>query len=789
MANEIVLPSGTEYVATADVPELLARALHPETTGQPLTVSYFIKTARRGATGETAKWNGWPIDDDDRRVLAHLWADLPTLPDHATADEVRPYIEKANRADLDWTLDVCWNNPSLNSSIIRPEAEKEHRQAIVAAIRRGDLKVVAPHTRLATDEFRANSQVSVEELRRYVAQFKIVVRLESPAEAMPITTAELMTEQATLWERREPAHLFGEGFSREMRNLTTLSRYQEFDTWTPEAAAMLVCGLQAPIVDGHLCTQIPEKGAMGLDNCFIMGSQDPFHEAKRVLGIWRSQENSPAKVRPLEFIVWCQARGFDTSWLRTIKENAFNAGREAMKAALGSGVVVIPRAPLLSAEWLAAHIALSLVTIPDDERLTTVFKETVVKQEPGLTQSTREALTSADWHLVRSICGNPPVRCSRAQFDEWRGKFEATENRPGWTLAAEFRESAEMANAQARWCDVSVAHKQQIAQWVSDGDLSLVTADGVETVDTTKGFIRLDDVKRYLEHYNLPWRDTQVKAEDSDRSLSANGQPKSLEHRLSPDARELSTIGLTREQWNRMTGMQRQKALQAIADTKAHSELVARQALERRALGRYTLNEAANEIAASGERLEALLEKLCGAAKRGDLPMHAPNELARYLYENGRPVRPFYEEVYWNDLNAWLDKSEPRLMFRFAKPNMSVNIATQEAFVANRSPDGLPAREEDQATPSGPGSFTKHAIGTRSNPLKAVIEKAKDSAADPSDIHSVWAAFVKLARDANRPAPLLGYADAEGIKWDANGTVKFFTKKNLADRMRRANAR
>ncbi|MGN8137660.1 hypothetical protein ACTJLC_23455 [Paraburkholderia sp. 22099] len=238
-----------------------------------------------------------------------------------------------------------------------------------------------------------------------------------------------------------------------------------------------------------------------------------------------------------------------------------------------------------------------------------------------------------------------------------------------------------------------------------------------------------------------------------------------------------------------MSGTQRESALQAITDTKAHSEQVARQALERRALARYTLDEAANEIAANGERFEALLEKLCGAAQRGDLPMHAPNELARYLYENGRVVRPFYEEAYWNDLNAWLEKNEPRITFRFARPNTSVNSATQEPFMAIRSLDGLPAREKDQATHSGPGSLTKHAIGTRSNPLKAVIEKARNSAADSSDIHSVWAAFVKLAQDANRPAPLLGYADAEGVKWDADGTVKFFTKRNLADRMRRANAR
>ncbi|MEM5371634.1 hypothetical protein V4C53_37180 [Paraburkholderia azotifigens] len=244
-------------------------------------------------------------------------------------------------------------------------------------------------------------------------------------------TLKQIQEQADLWALRQPARLYGDGFSEEMQKQTTLSRYLDFDTWTPEAAAMLVSGLQAPIIDGQLCTEIPEKGAMGLDNCLIIGNQDPFHEAKRVLGIWRSQENPPAKVRPLEFIRWCQVRGFDTAWLRSI-----------------AGV---------------------------------------------------------------------------------------------------------------------------------------------------------------------------------DRSGSANGQPKSL--------------------------------------------------------------------------------------------------------------------------------------------------------------------EGDQARNSGPRVVTKRSIGTRSNPLKAVIEIAKSSAAAPSDLHSVWAAFVKLAQDANRPAPLLGYADAEGVKWDDNGTVKFFTKRNLADRMRRASAR
>lgn len=244
MRNEIVLPAGTEYVATADIPEFIMQALHPDVTGQPLTVSYFIKFARPGATGETAKWNGWPIDDEDRTVLANLWADLPPLPDHATADEVGPYIEKANNAALDWTLDVCWNNPQLNSSIIRPEAERDHRQAIAAAIRRGDLKVVAPHSRLATDEFHPNSQVSVEELRRYVAQFKIAIRLESSAEAVPVPPRELATRLAS--ENGKRSRDGGIGATAPIRQSENLlSRKVDFISLT-EALSFIAGTLDVP---------------------------------------------------------------------------------------------------------------------------------------------------------------------------------------------------------------------------------------------------------------------------------------------------------------------------------------------------------------------------------------------------------------------------------------------------------------------------------------------------------------------------------------------------------------
>ncbi|MFM0142452.1 hypothetical protein [Paraburkholderia sp. RL18-085-BIA-A] len=398
-------------------------------------------------------------------------------------------------------------------------------------------------------------------------------------ESLPVSALaypETETEP-TLWARRQPAPLFaGTGFSPELLKQTTLTKYLQYDTWTAAAAAMLVCGIQAPIVDGQLCAEIPEKGAMGLDNCFLSGSQDPFHEARRVLGIWRSQVNPPTKIRPLDFVRWCQARGFDVARLRSLEGEVSNRERGEMKAALGSGVVVIPSRPLISCDWLADHIAFSIVSIPDDERLTMVFKVEVIKQTPAVIQSKREPLSGADWQILRSVCGNPPTRCSRAQFAEWREVFEQATNRPAWSLGGDFCESAEMQKAQARWCDVSTAHKAQIAQSVSNGEFALVTAEGISTIDTTVGFIRRDDVKRYLERYDLRWQDSQGQTRNSEGRANISVKPEIVVPEVAPDTRALSTIDLTPADWALMSSSQRQSASRTMANTAELTEQLAR---------------------------------------------------------------------------------------------------------------------------------------------------------------------------------------------------------------------
>lgn len=79
-----------------------------------------------------------------------------------------------------------------------------------------------------------------------------------------------------------------------------------------------------------------------------------------------------------------------------------------------------------------------------------------------------------------------------------------------------------------------------------------------------------------------------------------------------------------------------------------------------------------------------------------------------------------------------------------------------------------------------------HRIGTRANALNHVIEKAKLAASDSDDYQCVWAELVKLADSSTRPAPLLGYSEGEGLKYQDYSCIRFLTKKALKQRMNRS---
>lgn len=83
--------------------------------------------------------------------------------------------------------------------------------------------------------------------------------------------------------------------------------------------------------------------------------------------------------------------------------------------------------------------------------------------------------------------------------------------------------------------------------------------------------------------------------------------------------------------------------------------------------GRYTLEEAALFIGKqTGERAEGIKNKLIAAVEKRELVTYAPGS---FVKNDSKITRDFYEHVYWNDLNEWLEKNEPRLDCKFPNPD------------------------------------------------------------------------------------------------------------------------
>lgn len=94
---------------------------------------------------------------------------------------------------------------------------------------------------------------------------------------------------------------------------TTLTRFLNLETWTPLEAALLAAG----VLPNEDYTSVPEQ-AMCLDHRHLPIGHQFLRDAKRILHEWNSQEVAPSKVRPSEFVAWCEAKQINTDWLRDV---------------------------------------------------------------------------------------------------------------------------------------------------------------------------------------------------------------------------------------------------------------------------------------------------------------------------------------------------------------------------------------------------------------------------------------------------------------------------------------
>jgi len=89
---------------------------------------------------------------------------------------------------------------------------------------------------------------------------------------------------------------------------------------------------------------------------------------------------------------------------------------------------------------------------------------------------------------------------------------------------------------------------------------------------------------------------------------------------------------------------------------------------------RYRLKNAAQAIAAATrESNKVLKDMLQQAVREGLLSVYRPGSSIDRL---PLPVRLFWDEAYWNDLNRWLETCLPHLDFRF--PNPTAKSKTKE---------------------------------------------------------------------------------------------------------------
>ncbi|MGT2509774.1 hypothetical protein [Cupriavidus basilensis] len=118
----------------------------------------------------------------------------------------------------------------------------------------------------------------------------------------------------------------------------------------------------------------------------------------------------------------------------------------------------------------------------------------------------------------------------------------------------------------------------------------------------------------------------------------------------------------------------------------------------------------------------------------------------------------------------------PKSEWVFHIDDLLALITSQVASVASPTVQGADESRKRSET-------AMHRIRTRAHALRAVIEAAKVNAAACDDYHSVWATLVLLAEGENRPAPLLGYVEGEGVKYQTDKGIKFFTKDALRKQM------
>jgi len=331
------------------------------------------------------------------------------------------------------------------------------------------------------------------------------------------------------------------------------------------------------------------------------------------------------------------------------------------------------------AEWIAFQIA------PIPYGVLVQPLEKLVPYGPGSWRA--EQLTIADFHFLRDLWGGmPSYTCTQSEFEQkYLPVFESAPTKPDWKLHPIYKDDWKVEQTRVEWQKVRSLHLEQIEAAARDGRVHLLSKHGTPTNVAESSRMLVREAAAYLETIGFQLREVEQTAsmlEDAGERVRRECKfpglrsaiQEHLEKRLSELPLDLAArvterfagIGLSPRHWDEMTPEQRNKAAKTADESASRQAQYERQEEDKRDAGRYTLREAADLLEKQGgERAGGMLKKLTQAVRDGSLQVYEPGKQARYQCDM---VRDNYEESYWDDLNYWLNASEPRIAWRFPKP-------------------------------------------------------------------------------------------------------------------------
>lgn len=152
------------------------------------------------------------------------------------------------------------------------------------------------------------------------------------------------------------------------------------------------------------------------------------------------------------------------------------------------------------------------------------------------------------------------------------------------------------------------------------------------------------------------------------------------------------------------------------------------------------------------------------------------------------------------EVHRWLAAEEIMSVYRFGLEDHSGYAVLHDGHGDEATPGPVPAAIPpkspkvwtDERKEGDSSRVVRRALKNRADQLDPVINAAKGKAVDANAWASVWDALVEMASSSDRPAPLLGYVEGEGVKYqadDAENSVRVFQRESLRMRFNREKRR